>query len=115
VEARLDHVVLHPHDPARPRVAHELRHPRDRRRVLPVPPVALAGTDLHVVHVAARIGALQRRQPLAPRGSHLVAVERPVERAHLDRERQVAQPVGHGLVRVPGHHRRGREAVGHAR
>ncbi|MFM8872182.1 MAG: hypothetical protein ACKOJI_02255, partial [Phycisphaerales bacterium] len=81
----------------------------------PDPHLRACGGDDARLQLGGTIGALQRSEALAPGGRHGVSVERGVERAHLDRERQVAQPVRHGLVRVPGHHRRGREAVGHAR
>ncbi len=77
--------------------------------------MAPARVQLGEMHVARRIGGVQRIEFPAPFGGDAVAVVGGIIGAHLDGERHVAQTQRRSLVRMPRHHRRRGPPVGHAR
>jgi len=115
VEARLDHVVLQPHDALRARDTRELRKPRHRDGVVTLHPVAMLRIDGHLVRIAAGILRGQRVEFRLPFRRDLVAAEGRVLASHEDGEGKVAKVVRLRLVRMAGHHACGSEAIGHAR
>ena len=104
---------LSPNDFLRPRVAAELRHPRECFGVFSVHPVSHFGVDAHEVRVSVWIVLAQIEQQIFPFGRDLVAFVCAVFAAYKQAKADVAQVVGLGVVGMSGHHGGRRPAIRH--